>query len=70
MAVVVKNAYCSACGQRHTLCFPDGDTLYSSRVYEYDCPTTRRAVHIPTDDWGQVEQTCPPDAVILREAKP
>jgi hypothetical protein len=69
MAVVVKDAYCSACGQRHTLCLVGSDALYSSRIYEYDCPSTRRTVRLPTDDWGEAEKSCPPNAVMLREGK-
>jgi len=35
MAAVLNNTPCSACGSRHTLCYPDGDLIYGNREYEY-----------------------------------
>jgi hypothetical protein len=69
MAVIVRDEHCTSCGNRHTLCLPDDDTIYSNRAYEYDCPATRRTVRLPKDDWGEVIPACPPDALILRAVK-
>src|SRR6266545_4766433 len=64
MAVIVRDEHCTSCGNRHTLCLPDADTIYSIRAYEYDCPSTKRTVRLPKDDWGEVVPACPPDALI------
>jgi hypothetical protein len=70
VAAVLHNTYCSACGGRHTLCFPEEDIIFSSRDYEYDCPSTKRTVPVPHS--GQscvVANACPKGAVIVRRLK-
>jgi hypothetical protein len=68
-ACVLRDVYCSACAERHTLCYPDQDVVYSTREYEYDCPTTKRSVRLPKDAWSEQENACPPGAVTLRQVK-
>jgi hypothetical protein len=67
--VILNHAYCSSCGGRHNLCYPDGDVIFTSREYEYDCPQTKRPARVPKDEWGAVVVACPKDAAIIREVK-
>jgi hypothetical protein len=69
MATVLRDVYCPACSRQHTLCLPDNETLYSNREYEFDCPSTRRTVRLPKDEWGDVDAPCPTGALHLREVK-
>jgi hypothetical protein len=69
MPAVLNNTYCSSCGGRHKVCFPEDDIIYSSREYEYECPSTRRAVRVPKGESCEVTTTCPKDALIVREVK-
>ena len=69
MAAVLNNTYCTACGGRHTLCYPDDDIIYSNREYEYDCPTTKRTVYVPLGGSCEVVNASPKGAVIIRKVK-
>lgn len=70
VAAVLHSCYCAACAGRHKVCFPDDDTIYSNREYEYECPSTRRAVRVPKGIWSEPDEDCPGDAILLREVKP
>lgn len=70
MAAVLNNTRCPACGGRHTLCYPEGDIIFSNRNYEYDCPSTKCTVQVPHS--GQscvVANACPKEAVLVRRVK-
>lgn len=70
MAAVLHNTYCSACGGQHTLCYRDDDIIFSSRNYEYDCPSTNRTVPVPhSGQSGVVANACPKGAAEIRLVK-
>ena len=70
MAAVLHNTYCRACGGQHKLCFPDDDIIFSSRQYEFDCPSTKQTVPVPHQGQScEVVNVCPRDAVIIRQVK-
>ena len=69
MAALLRDVYCPACGGHHTLCDPDEDTVYSNREYEYDCPSNKRTVRVPKDEWSEPIPDCPDGAVMIREVK-
>jgi hypothetical protein len=69
MPVVLDNAFCSCCGGRHKLCYPDDDSLFSSRDYEYECPSTKRVGRVPKDEWGTASRVCPQDAILVHLIK-
>jgi hypothetical protein len=69
MATVLRDVYCPACAGRHTLCLPDSETLFSNREYEFDCPSTRRTVRLPKEEWGEIDTPCPTGGLPLREVK-
>jgi hypothetical protein len=69
VAAVLHNRYCTACGGQHKLCFPDEDTIYSNREYEYECPSTKRTVRVLKGTWSEPDDDCPQDAILIRERK-
>jgi hypothetical protein len=53
MPAVLNNTPCTACGGRHTLCFPRAEALDAWRSYEYDCPTVEQTVELPLSYGGK-----------------
>jgi hypothetical protein len=69
VAVLLNDVFCPACAGRHKLCLPDADNVYSNREYQYECPSAKRAVRLPKDEWGEVVAACPTDALTVQEVK-
>lgn len=63
---VLDDVRCKACGEKHTLYYPDADVLIGDREYDYTCPTTQYTVRLVVRYEHRVAVNRPKDGVLIR----